>query len=271
MDEYIAANRANWDARTPVHLASRSYDVEGWLAEERGPRAEEAALLGSVEGLRLVHLQCHIGLDTLAWARAGADVVGLDLSPAAIAAAEELARRAGLEHRARFVCADVNDAAAALGEERFDIVYVSLGALCWLPSVRRWANQVAAVLVPGGRLFLQDSHPVSHALDDVDGVFVRSYFEEPEPTGYDDGATYTDGPPLAESQSTFEWNHGIGEIVNALIGERLVIDSLDEHDWTRFGRFPWLTDDGTAHWRAPPERPRIPLAFTLTAHLPSNA
>lgn len=271
MDERIAANRANWDARTPVHLASRSYDVEGWLAEERGPLAEEVAQLGSVEGLRLVHLQCHIGLDTLAWARAGADVVGLDLSPVAITAAEELARRAGLEHRARFVCADVNDAAAVLRGERFDIVYVSLGALCWLPSVRRWADQVAAVLVPGGRLFVHDVHPVSCALDEVDGVFVRSYFEEAEAAVYDDGVTYTDGPSLSESRSCFEWNHGIGEIVNALIGEGLVLDSLVEHDWTRFGRFPWLTDDGTGHWRAPPERPRIPLAFTLTAHRPSNA
>ena len=271
MDERIAANRANWDARTAVHVASRAYDVEGWLADERGPRPEEAALLGSVEGLRLVHLQCHIGLDTLAWARAGADVVGLDLSPAAITAADELARRTGLEHRARFVCADVNDAAVALAGERFDIAYVSLGALCWLPSVRRWANQVAAVLAPGGRLFVNDSHPVSHALADDDAQFVRSYFEEAEAVSYDDGLTYTDGPPLTDSPTCFEWNHGLGEIVTALIAEGLVLDSLVEHDWTRFGRFPWLRDDGTGRWVSPPDQPRIPLAFTLTAHLPPSA
>ena len=271
MDERIAANRANWDARTPVHVASHSYDVEGWLAEQRGPRAEEAALLGSVDGLRLLHLQCHIGLDTLAWARVGADVVGLDLSPAAVATAEELAHRAGLEHRSRFVCADVNDAAASLGGERFDIVYVSLGALCWLPSVRRWANQVAAVLVPGGRLFVQDGHPVSFALDDDGAVFVRSYFEEPEAVSFDDGLTYTDGPSLAENRVCFEWNHGIGEIVTALIAEGLVLDSLVEHDWTRFGRFPWLSNDGTGRWIAPSDRPRIPLAYTLTAHRLSGA
>ena len=82
MDERLAANRANWDARTPVHLASRSYDTEGWLADGRGPRPDEAQALGNVEGLRMVHLQCHIGLDTLAWARVGAEVVGLDFSPA---------------------------------------------------------------------------------------------------------------------------------------------------------------------------------------------
>jgi SAM-dependent methyltransferase len=271
VDERIAANRANWDARTPVHVASRAYDVERWLADQRGPRADEAALLGPVDGKKLLHLQCHIGLETLAWARVGADVVGLDLSPAAIAEAERLAHRARLEHRARFVCADVNNAAAALTGERFDIVYVSLGALCWLPSVQRWAHQVAAVLAPGGRLFLQDSHPVSHALHDDDPVFVRSYFEEPEAVSYDDGMTYTDGPPLTDGKTSFEWNHGIGEIVSALIAEGLVLDSLVEHDWTRFGRFPWLSDDGTGRWIAPPEKPRIPLAFTLTAHLPSTA
>ena len=271
MDERIAANRANWDARTAVHVASRAYDIEGWLAEERGPRADEAALLGSVDGQRLLHLQCHIGLDTLGWARAGARVVGLDLSPAAIAEAEQLARCAGLDHRARFVCADVNEAAAALGGDRFDIVYVSLGALCWLPSVRRWANQVAAVLAPGGRLFLNDSHPLSHALADEHALLVRSYFEEPEAVAYDDGATYTDGPPLTDSKTCYEWNHGIGEIVTALLAEGLVLDSLVEHDWTGFGRFPWLRDDGTGRFVAPPGQLRIPLSFTLTAHLPTGA
>ncbi|MEO8698222.1 MAG: methyltransferase domain-containing protein, partial [Acidimicrobiales bacterium] len=120
MDERVAANRANWDARTPVHLVSRSYDVDGWLAEQRGPLREEAVALGDVTGLRLVHLQCHIGIDTLAWARAGAHVVGLDFSPAAVAAAQDLAQRAGLTERATFVCADVNDAAVALQGQLFD-------------------------------------------------------------------------------------------------------------------------------------------------------
>ncbi len=128
MDERLAANQANWDERTGLHLRSRFYDVESWLSESRGPRAREVEALGDVAGLRLLHLQCHFGLDTLAWARAGARVTGLDFSPAAIDAARAIAARAGLDDRATFVCADVYDAVEALAQATFDIVYVSLGA-----------------------------------------------------------------------------------------------------------------------------------------------
>jgi len=251
-----------------VHLASSAYDVEGWLAEGRGPVREEAEALGDVSGLRLVHLQCHIGIDTLAWARAGAQVVGLDFSPAAVAAAQGIAQRAELTDRATFVCADVNDAAVALQGELFDIVYVSLGALCWLPSVTRWASQAAALLGSGGRLFLYDGHPLAFALGDHEAVFEFSYFEEATAVMFDDGVMYTDGPALVEGRQTFEWNHSIGEIVNALLNEGLVLDSLIEHDWTRYRRFPWLELDNEGRWCVPATEPRIPLSFTLQAHRP---
>jgi len=88
-DAHLEANRANWDERTPAHLASRFYDVEGWLRDGRGPRPEEVAALGDVSGLRLLHLQCHFGKDTLTMARAGAVVTGLDFSPAAVGAARD--------------------------------------------------------------------------------------------------------------------------------------------------------------------------------------
>src|SRR3981081_277256 len=110
MDERLAANRAIWDERAAIHLESHSYDVDGWLRERRGPRAEEVEALGGASVLRLVHLQCHFGMDTLAWARAGAIVTGLDFSSAAIDAARDLATRAGLSERATFVVANVEDA-----------------------------------------------------------------------------------------------------------------------------------------------------------------
>ena len=128
MDQRLVTNRANWDERTGVHLASQFYDVQGWLHRAPGPRPEEVDAIGDMSGLRLVHLQCHIGLDTLQLARAGARVTGLDFSPAAIRAAQDLADRAGLAGQARFVCAEVYDAVNVLGPQTFDIVYVSFGA-----------------------------------------------------------------------------------------------------------------------------------------------
>ncbi|MGO9874553.1 MAG: class I SAM-dependent methyltransferase [Acidimicrobiia bacterium] len=172
MDERLAANRENWNDRTIIHLGSQFYDVDRWLREQRGPRPREVHALGDVNGLRLVHLQCHFGLDTLAWARAGALVTGLDFSPQAIAAAKDIAERAGLGDRAEFVCAEVYQALDALRHAKFDIVYVSLGALCWLPDVDRWAEQAAGLVASGGRLYLHDGHPLAWALAE-DSVRVR--------------------------------------------------------------------------------------------------
>ena len=270
-EELREANRANWDERAAVHMRSRFYDVEGWLREEPGPRRREAEALGDVSGLRLLHLQCHFGLDTLAWARAGARVTGLDFAPAAVAGAREIAERAGLAERSEFVCADVYEAVEALGHARFDIVYVSLGALCWLPSVERWAAQVGALVAPGGRFYLHDGHPLAWALAEDRLEFEHPYFEEPEPLADDSGYTYTDseGPLLNRRQ--YEWNHGLGETVSALLHNGLHLEWLVEHDWTLWPRFPWLVEAADGTWRAPPGRPRLPLSFSLLASRATNA
>jgi SAM-dependent methyltransferase len=268
--EALAANRAWWDAAVPVHLASDFYDVEGWLAQGRGPRAREAAVLGDVHGLDLVHLQCHFGKDTLAWARAGATVTGLDFSPAAVDAARELADRAGIADRADFVCAPVTSAVDALGGRTFDIVYVSLGALCWLPAIDAWAAQVAELLRPGGRLFLHEVHPLSMALADEDLTVVYPYFEQAAPYANTETGTYADATATEAlpGDTTYGWNHGLGEIVGALLGRGLRLDLLDEHDWTSFARFPWLVETGEEEFVTPADRIRVPLSFTLVASRP---
>lgn len=267
----LAANRANWDERVPIHLSSQFYDVDGWLANPRPPRAWEVASLGDVTGLDAVHLQCHFGLDTMALAVAGArSVVGVDFSGEAIAAARDLAARGGFADRARFVQSDVYEAAAALAAEQFDLVYVSLGALTWLPSATRWAEQVAALLRPGGRLYLHDGHPMASAMADGELTVTYPYFEEPGAIVTENDATYTDGEQRLQSTRNYEWNHSLGEIVNAVIENGLRIDRLDEHDWTVWRQFPWLERQPDGRWITPSGHPRIPLTFTLLASLPSG-
>lgn len=265
LDARLSANQANWDERVAIHAASAFYDVEGWLRDRPGLRQWELEVLGDVAGLDVVHLQCHFGLDTLALADAGASVTGLDFSGAAVAQARSLADRAELVSRATFVEADVVDAAEVLGPGRFDLVYVSLGALSWLPSVERWAEQVAALLRPGGRLYLHDGHPLAWSLSWEDLRVETSYFEEQKPFVDDSAKTYTDGDTTITSTRVYEWNHSVGEIVTAVLGHGMGIDSLAEHDWTVYGRYPWLikTDDG--RWRPPPGAVRVPLSLTLTA------
>lgn len=267
MDDRLAANQSNWDDRVPIHMASRFYDVTKWLSSERMPRERELALIGDPAGKSLVQLQCHIGLETLEWARAGAQVTGVDFSPAAIDAARTLAARTGLSSRATFVCSDVYDADVALGDVTFDIVYVSIGSLGWLPDVARWAKVVANLLSSGGSLFIHDVHPFSSCFDDDGERVVYGYFEEPaRPFVSDYDSTYTDGGRLTHVR-TYEWNHALGEIIQALLDEGLIIDALHEHDWTYFQQFPWLVETEGV-WHIPDARPRRPLSFTVLAHAP---
>jgi SAM-dependent methyltransferase len=261
----MEANRINWDERTHIHVGSRFYDVEGWLASGAGPRKRECDALGDVTGLRLLHLQCHFGKDTLSWARAGALVTGLDFSPVAIDFANELAVRAGLSDRSAFTCANIYDARRVLDNATFDVVYVSLGALCWLPDIDRWADQVGGLLAPGGRFYIHDQHPLAWSLAD-DGLAVQyTYFEEPEPYVEDSAETYTDAERPIQNQRTYEWNHGLAEIVMALMRHGLELVWLTEHDWTVWPRFSWLSESEEGQWTMPPGLPRIPLTFSLLA------
>jgi SAM-dependent methyltransferase len=268
MDPRLESNLMNWNSRVAVHAQSRFYDVEGWLRNGSGPPTREVEALGDLEGKSLVHLQCHFGVDTLCWARAGAIVTGVDFSQTAIDEAISLAKRAGLSERSTFLCANVYDAAQELKGKRFDVVYVSLGSLSWLPDVAKWGGVVADLLAPRGRLYVHDVHPFSSCLDDQGERVVYGYFEDPDdPQIFDSTATYTDGEDLPAIK-TYEWNHSIGEIISTLLARGLVLDSLAEHDWTLFQQFPWLEKTEEGLFVIPASRARIPLSFTVLAHNP---
>ena len=264
--DWRALNRANWDDRVPVHLASSFYDLAGFRAGASTLQPFEVSEVGSVVGRRLVHLQCHIGLDTLSWARRGALVSGLDFSAPAISAASALAASLGLE--AMFIVADVYDAVAASGGQRFDIVYTGTGALVWLPDIPRWARVVADLLAPGGFLYLVEGHPFVQILDSgaagASGLCVARDYFDPAPQVEDYPHTYTDGPALEHARQV-EFQHSLGEIVTSLAEAGLRIEFLHEYDFDAFGRFDSLQrrEDGT--YRLPPGQPRVPMQFSMRA------
>jgi SAM-dependent methyltransferase len=255
-------NRDNWDARVPVHLASSSYDIDGYLAGADSLLPFEGEEAGDVASKHLVHLQCHIGLDTLSWAQRGAVVSGLDFSSAAVKAARSLATSVGIP--ASFVEADVYDAVAAFGGQRFDIVYTGIGALVWLPSVTRWTSVVASLLAPGGFLYLVEGHPFAQVLDDSSGVRVaRDYFDS---AGHmeDYPFTYTDGPALSHTVGV-EFQHGIGSIITALTETGLRIEFVHEYDFEAFQRFESLERGPEGLYRFSAGQPRIPMMYSLRA------
>ncbi|TYB68398.1 class I SAM-dependent methyltransferase [Nonomuraea sp. PA05] len=260
MDDYVRINQDNWNARVPIHLASDFYDVAGFKSGRNPLRPFELAEIGDVAGRRLAHLQCHFGLDTLSWARLGAEVTGLDFSAAAIEQARSIAAECGLP--ARFVTADVYDAAQALGET-YDIVYTGLGALVWLPDLTRWAETVAALLNPGGFLYLAEFHPFQNMLDDDTGTrVVRDYFDR-EAQVWEYPYTYT-GDDVLEHQTSVQFDHGIGDVVSAIAAAGLRVEFLHEHDHTLFRRFADLVESGGVY-RRPAGAPGIPLMYSLRA------
>jgi len=239
MSDYRAINRANWDERAAAHAASPDYAVDRLIEDPEhlsNVVRFDLPLLGDIAGLRGVHLQCHIGTDTISLSRLGAKMVGLDFSPAALEQARRLAAAAGDD--VEFVESDAYDAVQTLGAGRFDLVFTGIGALCWLPSIERWASVVERLLAPGGRLFIREGHPMLWSLQDArpDGLLVVEYpyFEREEPLVFTDGGTYVATDAVFEQNTTHEWNHGLGEVVTALLERGMQITGLVEHD-----SIPW--------------------------------
>jgi len=271
MTDYRALNKASWDERAPAHAASPDYAMERFAADPEflsDVVRFDLPLLGDIAGLRGAHLQCHIGTDTISLARLGASMTGLDFSSAAVAEATSLAGRTGDD--ARFVAADVYDAVSVLGAGRFDLVFTGIGALGWLPGIRRWADVVAGLLRPGGRLFIREGHPMLWSLDDTreDDLIVvdHPYFEREQPVVWDEGGTYVQTDAVFTHNTTHEWNHGLGEIVTALLDAGMSLTGLTEHDSVPWEALPGKMERvAGGEWRLADRPWRLAHSYTLQA------
>jgi len=257
-------NRARWDESAPVHF--QSYDEITMLREgEEILDPLELQEIGCVQGKTLLHLQCHIGTDSLAWARRGAKVTGVDFSPESIACAASL--RDELDLDARFVCSNVYDLESVL-DEQFDIVYTSRGVLCWLKDLPEWGRLIARFLKPGGVFYIMETHPILNAFEEIDGEIVPaySYFHQDQPTLWDDEEPDYADPDQIIKNPSYEWIWSMSDILGALLGAGLTIESLTEHNRLFFGLFPSMNKEGERWFRLPESTDgRLPLLFTLLA------
>jgi SAM-dependent methyltransferase len=273
VERMMLANQANWDARTPVHVASSFYGLDGSRDAASWFASYEWDDLGDLDGLDLLHLQCHVGAETVALARLGARVAGLDISAESVREAGLYADRVGVD--ISYVAANVYDSVSALGGRTFDRVYTGKGALCYLPSLGDWADVIFQVLRPGGFLYLVEFHPLLYSLGvvPVDGgpdlLLRNDYLEGRGAQERDATHTYTDGPALTEGTVAYEWRHSVGAVVSALVGAGLRIELLREADTLPWPRWPDMvrTDDGW--FRLPESAPRIPLLYAIKASRPS--
>jgi SAM-dependent methyltransferase len=270
MEEYFNANRALWDEYALIHVGSKSYRVPAFKTGRSSLKQLELNELGPVEGRSLLHLQCHFGLDTLSWARLGAQVTGVDFSAEGVKLARSLADELNLP--ARFIQANIYDLPQQL-DETFDIVFTSYGVLTWLPDLTGWAKLIARYLRPGGVFYIAEFHPFAMIFDDEGAqpqlkypYFERNVFE------LEVHGSYADPDAQIKQPVTYEWNYPLGEVINALIQAGLQIEFLHEHAHSVYHQFPFLVEtDEPGIYRFPPGMVEFPLMFSLRAHKPVEA
>jgi SAM-dependent methyltransferase len=260
MNNYIETNRHAWDLRTGVHLDSEFYDVQGFRAGAITLHPPELDLVGEVKGLRLLHLQCHFGLDTLSWGRLGAIATGVDFSPVALAAARRLASETGIA--ATFIQADVQD----LGERflrSFDLVVSTYGVLCWLHDLEGWARGIRNSLAPKGRFILVEYHPLLDLLFDGQVSGECSYFKSKvPPRAVETKGTYTDhDAPIAYRE--YRSQHAISEVVNTFLNAGLHITDFREYPYSSYKLFPTLDISANGVWMSSKYQERVPFMYSI--------
>jgi SAM-dependent methyltransferase len=267
MAEPIEVNRRNWDERAAIHARDTTgdYMLDRFRAGEDALHEIEAVELGDISGKRVLHLQCHIGRDTLCLVRRGAVATGLDFSGAALDVARRLASETGLE--AEFVQGTV-DEAPRLTPGPFDLVFTTWGTICWLPDMNVWARVISSVLAPGGELYFADIHPSFAVLEEHAGTLAPMYdFATPadRPLEFANATTYTGDPTTMTHQSTREWIHPLSAILGALIDAGLAIVMFREHEVLPWRGLPSLVPASDRLWRLPNGHPRLPLSMSLRA------
>ncbi|MFJ4997022.1 class I SAM-dependent methyltransferase [Microbacterium sp. NPDC088619] len=265
-----SANLQNWNDRVPLHQAAYgldAFDEPGHISDvvtDDLPVLTRFLPGASLSGLDLCHLQCHIGTDTISLARSGAIVTGVDFSEPALRAAEALANRTGVS--ATWVHTDVLDARDAVSGD-FDVVYTSIGTICWLEDLDRWAAQIVALLRPGGTFFIRDGHPALLALDeDAPGLTTRyPYFGDGRAQQWDDESTYA-GDGKVTHPRTYEWPHPLSEILGSLLRAGLRLVHFDEGRTLPWRFSPRMVDVPRGYAWPEAERNLVPCTYTIVAH-----
>ena len=269
MTDYLKVNLANWNDRAAIHYKDEAggYRVKEFLNGADNLHGIEDREIGDVKGLRIAHLQCHFGIDTLCLARRGASCVGIDFSPVAIAAARDLQKQTGLD--ATFVEGNVYDARKLINGH-FDMVYVTWGAINWLPDIMRWAKVVSSLLKPGGTLYLLEGHPSICTMDE-NTPDLRPGFDwrtpKDKPVISNETTTYSGDTTEVAHTTTHEWNHPLSDIINAVIDSAMKLDYLHEHEELAWQFAPIMVpiEGKRRMWVLPEGFPRLPLAFSIKA------
>ena len=263
------ANLASWDERVPIHFESAMYreHMDGLRSGGHCLEDHTVAHLGDLTGKRAIHLQCHMGMETVSLARLGAEAVGVDFSGPAVEVGRRIAGE--LDLNATFVQCNVYDTLDHV-EGDFDLVFVTVGALCWLPDMSRWAHIVSKLLKPGGMLYLYEVHPFLDIFDEHETerrLEVRyPYFMGDQPLRFVEPGTYADRDAKTEHNESYEWVHPLSEVMTALLTEGMSIERFEESAECCWPRFDMMKEVTPNKFELPaPMTHSLPFTYTLVA------
>lgn len=267
-------NRAWWDERAAYHSDTPLYrkHLQKLKSGDVSLLPFEVSEIGDIKGLNVLHLQCHIGTDTLSLSRLGAKVTGVDFSKIAIEQAKRLSADTGIP--AEFKQCEIKDI-GELFPGQFDLVYTSQGVLNWLPDLDIWAGQIAASLKSGGHLYVSESHPLAWSLAEENAIGKDSlrlglaYLAQPVVEKFTETGSYADREKDTANNDTVEWSWGLGDIINSLIAGGLELLWLKEHAEGFYQAVPGMVESEDGYWRLPDTlHGKFPLTFTLMAIKP---
>ena len=259
-DQYFEANRELWNQRTVVHKDSSFYNLAGFKKGQTVLTPIELNEVGDVKGKKMLHLQCHFGMDSLDWARRGAEVTGVDLSDQAVEEAEKLNEELGLN--AKFICCNVYDLRKYC-DEKFDIVFTSYGVVGWLPELAKWAEIVAYFLKKGGTFYLAEFHPVVWMFDE-DFTHIKYPYDNKELIVTENLGTYTDRNADIKGKE-YSWNHSLGEVLNSLINAGLKIELFNEFMYSPYPCLNNMTEGADGNWYIKGMEGKIPMVYSVRA------
>jgi len=258
---YFDSNKLLWNKRAGVHFNSDFYNVKDFKEGKTSLNNIEVDELGDVRGQKLLHLQCHFGMDTISWARNGAIATGLDFSESAIEIARNLAKELDLD--VRFICCNVYDAKQHLNEQ-FDIIYTSYGTIGWLPDLQKWADVISALLNPGGKFYIVEFHPMIWMFDENFDYFKYSYFNSGQPIIEETPGSYAVKDASLKGVE-YGWNHSISEIVGSLLNSGLELLFFNEHAYSPYNCFNNMIETETGKWKIKNLGDKVPMLFSLAA------
>lgn len=258
MENYLEINKDSWSKKLEHHLDSDFYDMPAFMAGKNSLNPIELELLGDVRGKKILHLQCHFGQDTISLSRMGAEVTGVDFSEQSIAKGKELAQELGTS--TQFICADVYNLLELL-KEQFDIVFTTYGTIIWMPDIKRWAEVVGRFLKPGGKFVFADFHPFVWMHNDELDEVIYPYSNSQAIVEHEEGTYADEQAPIKSSNVT--WNHGIGEVVNALVSNGVNLLDLQEYNYSPYPFLSNMEEAEPGKHRTKRFGDKVPLVYSI--------